>query len=232
MSRIRRKGFTLVELLVVIAIIAILIAILLPALSRAKKQAAKVRCYGNLRSLAQAVHMYAGTYKGYLCGPLGIANPGSENQPTSTGFLAMGGLVKDKRVWICPEDNRPPRFTYSYTYNCRLAANFPQLPENDPRLYIIPPTPRTDPQWPAGFHLRKMDKFKNLSVCVVFAEENINQTHRNLWRPYPINDVYFIYVDETDPRHLGRSLLGYLDGHVEEHKPFIQLWRDKNYFPR
>jgi prepilin-type N-terminal cleavage/methylation domain-containing protein/prepilin-type processing-associated H-X9-DG protein len=70
----RRKGFTLVELLVVIGIIAILIAMLFPALRRAREQATRTACAAQLRQLTAAVVMYAGENRGKL--PSGIRNGG------------------------------------------------------------------------------------------------------------------------------------------------------------
>src|SRR5881397_1946689 len=54
------KGFTVLELLVVVSVFAILAALLLPALSRAKASGKRTICLNNLSQIAKGVHMYAG----------------------------------------------------------------------------------------------------------------------------------------------------------------------------
>jgi prepilin-type N-terminal cleavage/methylation domain-containing protein/prepilin-type processing-associated H-X9-DG protein len=61
---LRRRGFTLVEILVVVGIIAMLIALLLPSLSKAREAANRVACAANLRSIGQGFFLYANDNKG------------------------------------------------------------------------------------------------------------------------------------------------------------------------
>src|SRR5688572_10224504 len=61
-------GFTLVELLVVIAVIAILGALLLPAIAKAKVKAATVQCQSNLRQISIGLTLYLSDFGVYVIG--------------------------------------------------------------------------------------------------------------------------------------------------------------------
>lgn len=111
-----RRGFTLVELLVVISIIALLIAILLPSLKKAREQTKSTVCKANQRGIGQAFMMYAETFDGVW--PPAVDSLGSQNRwPVP---FHLGGIISakyglwdttgkelrkaDDSIFICPSE--------------------------------------------------------------------------------------------------------------------------------
>jgi len=89
----RARGFTLVELLVVLAIIAVLVALLLPALRRANEQAQRVQCMANMRTLTQATILYSNDWKDLMP----WVNWGPNDTTGWAGWLYNGNVSQGAR---------------------------------------------------------------------------------------------------------------------------------------
>lgn len=97
----RRNGFTLVELLVVIGIIALLISILLPALNRARESAKTVQCLSNLRQIGLAIATYVNQNQGFIP-PYYINANGVTNLPQ--GHIYWFQLLMDSNLLGTPDE--------------------------------------------------------------------------------------------------------------------------------
>ena len=97
-----RQGFTMIEMLTVIAIIAILAGILFPVFSTVRRNVWKAQCTTNLHSLAQGLKLYKddhGIYPDALYGFYAAPAAGGASQEIN--FL-YPQYIKEKQVFHCP----------------------------------------------------------------------------------------------------------------------------------
>ena len=95
----RKVGFTLVELLVVIAVIGILVSLLLPAIHAARSSARRTECFNHMRQIGIAIHNYTSAHKGNL------PKVAHDEKKEDAWIYMLGPYMEEVDVIrICPDD--------------------------------------------------------------------------------------------------------------------------------
>ena len=101
----RRKGFSLIELIVVIAVLGLLISLGFSAIRYGRTASKATACLNNLKEISTALNLYHNDHGGY---------PAEDLRKHLAAYLG-----DDSRVFICPSDPDPQGDSYSRHYVCR-----------------------------------------------------------------------------------------------------------------
>jgi len=207
-------GFTLIEVLVVIAVLTLMAALILPVLSRSKLSARRIKCASNLRQIGIAGQMYWDDNAGYAFRYRGISTNGGdlywfgwlergvEGQRTFDPKPgALYSYLGSRGVEVCPSLDYAFRefklkalgAAYGYGYNLCLSAPLHEPPLN-------------------------LDRVKHPSDCSVFADAaqvNTFQPPASPQNPL-LEEFYFVSTNETTAhfRHRQTANVVFCDGHV------------------
>ena len=107
--KLKRRAFTLVEILIVVAIIALLAAILFPAFNHVRALGRRTTCASNLKQIGFALSQYVQDYRFYPKIINGIGggsgtNSQSSGAPCNLWLDKLLPYTKDGNVFVCPSD--------------------------------------------------------------------------------------------------------------------------------
>jgi prepilin-type N-terminal cleavage/methylation domain-containing protein/prepilin-type processing-associated H-X9-DG protein len=204
-----RRGFTLVELLVVIGIIALLVALLMPALNAARQQSQLVVCASNLRQTYQSLALYAHDNQGWLP-PVQFTNPGPPSVfaywmnhicpiAPPNNWIRVKNYLGNPEVLTCPSAVRSwsSGGTLRGTYGMNYRMVFPNA--DKPRWHT---TDRYNNQY------YNLQKTRTPQEVYLLGDTSFN----------PANGIYNpqLVYGNADARHRpGKLNIAFHDGHVE-----------------
>jgi prepilin-type N-terminal cleavage/methylation domain-containing protein len=221
----KQRGFTLIEILVVIAIIALLLALLMPALERAREQAIRMVCLRNLRTLTFAWVMYADENSGKLVNGEASDNDRATTDPRiSTSFPELPWTYRSDPTNYDPaisssyaqeaEIKKGALFAYikntkvyrcpggkaghmrTYSVNCSLNGDGSPLVDGNPMLWI-----------------KDRSLIRRPGERIVFIDEGMTY-EPTINRSFKISYYNHEWIDPPPVQHSGGTTLVFADNHA------------------
>ena len=123
----KRKGFSLIELLIVVTIILIIAAIAIPNLMRSKIQANETAAVGALKALQESTLLYSNSYGGFphALSDLGPAVGGAQASSASADLIdsvLSGGVKSGYRFTYVPGSTDPSGHVLTYAITATPVA--------------------------------------------------------------------------------------------------------------
>lgn len=219
LSHTKRRGFTLVEILIVLGVIALLTAILLPIFSRVRNSVRISSCASNLRQIGTAFRLYVDDHKGFHPSVNILPNPdcGWANQ--------IYPYTRSTTVFQCP----------AYSYGEFRPGCPPSEPTNEAEFPFY--------HWDGSYNLNifpsPTGRFNEMRLrapsetILICDGRGSRGTYSNLYGGGSMNGVPLDPRDfsELGNRHNYGSNVAYADGHVKW-KSYDALLDIKQWQPR
>jgi len=200
---VKSRGFTVIELLIIVIIVAVLVCIVIPAIFAAKQKAQQIICVNNLRQLFLAFEQYTNDNNGLL------------PRPNNSGTSKDGTKICNAEVWFKAVDN--------YLTTLQLPSERDEISEEERLLFI-----KQDPIFktvslskqditrtikmnqnllPASECQRSIETIENPTRTVLLFDGRINNTS--------VADNYEGSYGSVAQRHSKAANILFIDGHVE-----------------
>ena len=200
---VKSRGFTVIELLIIVIIVAVLVCIVIPAIFAAKQKAQQIICVNNLRQLFLAFEQYTNDNRGLL------------PRPNNSGTSKDGTKICTAEVWFKAVDN--------YLTTLQLPSERDEISEEERLLFI-----KQDPIFktvslskqditrtikmnqnllPASERQRSIDTIGETTRTVLLFDGRINNTS--------VADNYEGSYGSVAQRHSKAANILFVDGHVE-----------------
>ncbi|MDF3057122.1 MAG: hypothetical protein K0R17_1337 [Rariglobus sp.] len=202
------RAFTLIELLTVVAIIAILAAILIPTVGKVRRNAANTTCLNKLRTLYQAVGVFAadrGSIPRANGETLAAGDTLKQNRTWRAALVGAGTLGEPKGASPDPNDWRSDQFE---AFTCRAHMNFYEGQFNYPAGGRVSTYAMSNIA--TSYHFPKFSFFTRPDRTMLLSDGAVPEASGSF------NPAIWGTATKPDVNaHDGKANIAFADGHVE-----------------